>query len=127
ATGWDAGSALSGEVRLDTDELTWLELFSPDIAEPVGRLTADLELGGSRAQPALAGQARLSAVSTELPALGLVLEEGDVQLLAQADGSALITGGVRSGEGRLGVEGSLNWRDTSAPLLLQLRGQNVRL
>ena len=127
ATGWDAGSALSGEVRLDTDELTWLELFSPDIVEPVGRLTADLELGGSRAQPALAGQARLSAFSTELPALGIVLEEGDVQLLAQADGSARITGGVRSGEGRLGVEGSLNWRDTSAPLLLQLRGQNVRL
>ena len=127
ATGWDAGSPLSGRIRVDTDEITWLELFSPDIVEPAGRLGADIELGGTRAQPALAGQARLSEFSTELPALGILLEEGDVRLLAQADGGARIAGDVRSGEGLLGIEGSLNWRDASAPLLLRLRGENVRL
>ena len=127
ATGWSATSPLSGEIHANTDEITWLELFSPDIVEPTGRLTADIELGGTRAQPALGGQARLADFSTELPALGIVLEEGDVRLLAQPDGGARITGGVRSGDGVLGIEGSLNWRDARAPLLLALRGKDVRL
>ncbi|HRO27916.1 MAG TPA: translocation/assembly module TamB domain-containing protein, partial [Luteimonas sp.] len=125
ATGWDATSPLAGELVASTDELTWLELFSPDIVEPTGRLDANLVLGGTRAAPALGGQARLSDFSSELPALGIVLEDGDVGLQAQPDGSARIAGSVRSGEGRLQVDGSLNWRDASAPLLLRLTGENV--
>ncbi len=125
ATGWDATSALAGEIDADTDELTWLELFSQDIVEPTGRLQANLTLGGTRAQPALGGQARLSDFSTEIPALGIVLEQGSAQLQAQPDGGARITGSVRSGEGLLGIDGSLNWRDASAPLVLNLRGENV--
>lgn len=124
ATGWEPASPLSGQVSMDTDELVWLELLSPDIVEPTGRLRAEVQLGGRRAQPLLGGQARLSDFSTELPALGIVLESGDLVLQAQDDGSARITGSVMSG-GRLDVSGSLNWRDTRAPLLLRLTGQNV--
>jgi len=125
ATGWDAASPLSGEISADTDELTWLELFSPDIVEPTGRLTAELALGGRRNQPALGGQARLSGFSTELPSLGILLESGEVALQAQEDGSASISGSVASGGGTLAIDGSLNWRDTGAPLLLRLTGQDV--
>src|SRR5690606_6272386 len=125
ATGWDAASPLSGEISADTDELTWLELFSPDIVEPTGRLTAELALGGRRNQPALGGQARLSGFSTELPSLGILLESGEVALQAQEDGSASISGSVASGGGTLAIDGSLNWRDTGAPLLLRLTGEDV--
>jgi translocation and assembly module TamB len=62
ATGWDAYAPLSGEVALDTDELTWMELFSPDIVEPTGRLDGRIALGGTRAQPSLGGQAHLSGL-----------------------------------------------------------------
>ncbi len=125
ATGWDATSPLSGEIDAGTDELTWLELFSRDIVEPTGRLEANLSLAGTRAAPALGGQARLSEFATEVPSLGIVLEQGDVRLQAQPDGSARIAGSVRSGEGALNVDGSLNWRDASAPLVLRLTGENV--
>lgn len=47
--------------------------------------------------------------------------------MAQADGGATIDGSVRSGEGLLQIDGSLNWRDTTAPLLLRLSGEQVRL
>jgi len=127
ATGWDATSPLSGEIDADTDELTWLELFSRDIVEPSGRLEANLSLGGTRNAPSLGGQARLSDFSTEVPSLGIVLEQGDVRLQAQPDGSARIAGSVRSGEGLLNIDGGLNWRDTSAPLVLELTGDNVLL
>jgi len=127
ATGWDEYAPLDGELKLATDELTWMELLSPDIVEPTGRLDADLRLGGTRAQPQIGGTGHLQAFATELPALGLSLQDGDVRLDAQADGSARITGRIRSGEGVLAVDGTLGWKDQDTPLVLNLRGTNVLL
>ncbi len=67
----------------------------------------------------------MTGFSTEIPSLAIVLENGDVRMDALPDGTARIAGSVRSGEGTLNVDGSLNWRDTDAPLLLTLTGQNV--
>ena len=127
ATGWDEYAPLDGELKLATDELTWMELLSPDIVEPTGRLDANLRLSGTRAQPQIGGNGRLQAFATELPALGLSLEDGDVRLDAQADGSARISGRLRSGEGVLAVDGTLGWKDQDTPLVLNLRGTNVLL
>ncbi len=125
ATGWDDYAPLSGELKVNTDELTWMELFSPDIVEPSGRLDADLRLAGTRATPAIGGEGRLQDFATELPALGIALSDGDVRLQAQADGSARILGRVRSGDGVLNIDGSLDWRGEDTPLVLNLRGENV--
>ncbi len=125
ASGWDAYAPLAGEIALDTDELTWMELLSPDIVEPTGRLAGRVTLGGSRAQPALGGSAHLSAFRTELPALAITLEDGDVRMDAQADGSARIHGSLRSGEGTLDLDGTLGWRSDDTPLVLNVRGRNV--
>lgn len=125
ATGWDAYAPLSGEIALNTDELTWMELLSPDIVEPQGRLDGRIALGGTRAQPALGGQAQLSNFRTELPALAITLTDGNVRMDAQADGSARITGSLRSGEGTLNLDGTLGWRGESTPLVLRVRGKNV--
>ncbi|RDZ26467.1 translocation/assembly module TamB domain-containing protein [Lysobacter silvisoli] len=125
ATGWDAYSPLDGEVAINTDELTWVELFSPDIVEPKGKLDGRIGLSGTRDAPRLSGQARLSEFSTELPALAIALQDGDVRLDAQADGSARIAGSVRSGEGTLNIDGTLGWQGEDTPLVLNLRGKNV--
>ena len=125
-TGWDAWSPLAGAIDIDISELVWLELFSPDIVEPEGQLAGRITLAGTRAEPVLGGQARLTGFSTELPALAIQLEEGDVRLDAHADGTATIAGSVRSGEGMLAVNGSLGWSgETAAPLVLELGGENV--
>jgi translocation and assembly module TamB len=125
ATGWDADAPLSGEVVIDTRELTWVELFSPDIVAPTGRLAGTFALGGRLGQPSLGGQARLSEFRTELPALAVSLRDGDLRMDAQADGSARIVGSVRSGEGTLRVDGTLGWREGDVPLRLRLSGENV--
>ncbi|TDK19564.1 translocation/assembly module TamB [Luteimonas aestuarii] len=127
ATGWDAFSPLDGEIAIDISELTWIELFSPDIVEPTGQLTGRITLAGTRAEPALGGYARLTDFRTELPAMALLLEDGDIVLDALPDGSARITGSVRSGEGTLWATGSLDWRGGDAPLVLQLHGSDVLL
>ena len=125
ATGWDDYAPLAGEIAVNTSELTWLELFSPDIVEPQGRLQGRITLAGTRAQPSLGGQAQLTGFSTELPALNIALSNGVAQLVAQADGTARITGAVRSGQGTLNIDGSLGWRGGDTPLVLNLTGSNV--
>ncbi|HVI59446.1 MAG TPA: translocation/assembly module TamB domain-containing protein [Luteimonas sp.] len=131
-TGWDAYAPLTGALDVDTDELTWLELFSQDIVEPTGRLAGHVTLSGTRAEPSLGGQAQLTGFSTELPALGIVLDSGDVRLDALPDGTARIHGSVRSAPpdstaqaGVLQVDGSLGWRGDGTPLVLTLRGDDV--
>lgn len=127
AMGWAAHAPLSGNVAIDTDELTWMELLSPDIVEPHGRLSGRITLAGTRLAPVLGGQARLTGFTTELPALGIALTQGEATLDALPDGSARIAGRVRSGEGVLTVDGRLGWRGTGAPLQLNLRGHNVQV
>nr|WP_275672589.1 translocation/assembly module TamB domain-containing protein [Thermomonas flagellata] len=127
ATGWDAQAPLDGLLRVRTEALTFLELFSPDIVDPSGSLDVSLQLGGSRAQPRLAGEGRLQRFAAEVPALGISLTDGDVQLDAQPDGSARIDGRVRSGSGTLTVTGSLGWRGDDTPLQLQVSGRDVLL
>lgn len=126
-SGLAADSPLSGELQLDVRDLTWLELFSEDLASPAGRLQGRLALAGTRAAPALTGQARLQAFRAELPGLGLKLTDGDFTLVGSADGRARLAGSVRSGEGVLQLDGSLNFRDQATPLQLSLKGEQVTL
>ncbi|HEU0153428.1 MAG TPA: translocation/assembly module TamB domain-containing protein [Arenimonas sp.] len=125
--GTDASAALDGVLQLDVRDLAWLELFSPDLAQPVGRLQGRLALAGNRAAPALSGQARLGGFAAELPGLGLKLADGEFTLVGDADGSARIDGSLRSGDGVLRFDGSLNVRDRAAPLQLVLQGERVTL
>ncbi len=126
-TGLADAAPLTGELVLDVRELTWLELFSEDLAAPAGRLQGRLGLAGTRAAPEFAGQARLADFSAEMPALGLRLREGEFLLTGQPDGTTRLEGSLRSGEGRLRFDGSLNFRQPDAPLQLVLRGQRVTL
>ena len=125
ATGWDDYAPLRGDIQIDTETLTWLELFSPDIVDPAGRLNGRIALGGTRAQPTLGGQARLTAFRAELPSLALSLRDGDVRMDTQPDGNARIVGSVRSGDGTLQVDGTLGWQRDDTPLQLRVSGKNI--
>src|SRR5690606_33545870 len=78
----------------------------------------------TRGTPTLGGQARLTAFSAEIPALGLVPRGGDLRLDALPDGTARIAGLLQSGEGTLTVEGSLGWQDDDTPLVLTVLGKD---
>ncbi len=127
ATGWDDYAPLAGTLKANLRELGWLELFSPDIVQPAGSLDLDLHLAGTRARPLLGGNGRLHGFATELPALGIAVQGGDVRLQAREDGSALIDGSLGTGKGALRIDGSLGWLDDATPLQLNLRGSDVLL
>lgn len=125
ATGWDAAAPLNGEIYLNMSRLFWLELFSPDLVRPEGLVEGHVSLRGTRGQPSLGGNAVLSNFRGELPALGLTLTDGGARLDAMPDGSARITGSMKSGEGRLNIDGGLSWFGNATPLQLNIRGENV--
>ena len=125
AAGWRPDAPMRGTVAIATNEVTWLELLSPDIVAPTGQLAGRLEIGGTRAVPRLSGDARLTGFGAELPSLGITLREGQVTLDALADGSARLQGQARSGEGLLTVGGTLGWGASAAPLRLHVGGSNV--
>lgn len=123
--GWDAYSPLSGSLVANVEDLTFVELFSPDIVEPTGRFTADVTLGGTRAQPTIGGQARLRDFTTEIPSLAIALEDGNVALDALPDGTARISGSVRSGGGTLDIGGGIGWQGEGTPVVLTVSGTDV--
>ena len=126
ATGWDAWSPLSGRIRAGTSELTWLELFSPDIVAPTGRLDADVTLAGTRSEPLIGGHAALAGFGAEIPSLAIAIVDGQARLDALGDGSARISGSLGTGgEGRLAIDGNLGWRTPGAPLELHVSGAEV--
>ncbi|WP_146907797.1 translocation/assembly module TamB domain-containing protein [Arenimonas daejeonensis] len=126
-TGRDDSSPIDGEFELDIRDLTWLELFSEDLAAPEGQLQGRLQVAGTRAEPALSGTARLQGFATELPALGVKLHGGEFKLVGTPDGAVRLDGQVTSGEGLLHLDGSLNFRDDTAPLQLVLIGKGVTI
>ena len=125
-TGWEADAALTGELYLNMSRLYWMELFSPDLVRPKGLVEGHVSLRGTRAQPSLGGEAKLSDFSGEFPALGLTLSDGSGRFSAQPDGSARIAAEVNTGgEGKLRVEGGLSWFGDAQPLQLHIAGDNV--
>src|SRR5690606_37245300 len=125
-TGWDAYAPLEGRITAATREITWVELFSPDIVSPTGQLDADITLSGTRAAPLLGGHATLSGFGAEIPSLAIAIVDGEARLDALPDGSARITGRLGTGgEGRLAIDGSLGWRTEGAPLQLGVTGRDV--
>jgi translocation and assembly module TamB len=124
-TGLDQFAALKGKLLLDVHELTWLELSSPDMADPKGRLTGQIFLSGNRNAPKINGDAHLTQFSAELPALGIKMTEGDITLRGEPGGQARLKGVLSSGKGKLQLEGSLDLADKNSPLQLSLKGENI--
>ncbi|WP_345776641.1 translocation/assembly module TamB domain-containing protein [Pseudoxanthomonas sp. PXM02] len=132
-TGWDAFAPLKGDLYFHNSRLFWLELFSPDLVRPQGKLAGHIGVAGTRGHPLLSGEATLTEFTGELPALGVSLTDGGAELVALSDGSARIdgsmktvssTGGTGTG-GVLNVAGTLGWNNDTTPLQFQVRGDNV--
>ncbi len=125
-TGWEPNAALTGELYMNMSRLYWMELFSPDLVRPKGLVEGHVSLRGTRSQPSLGGEAKLSGFTGEFPALGLTLSEGSGSFSAQPDGSARIAAAVNTGgEGVLRVDGGLSWFGDAQPLKLHIGGDKV--
>ena len=117
--------ALSGTVSLELASLRFIELLTPEIATPEGRLVARYAVSGTTAAPVLDGTLELSAFSAELPTVGLELSEGRATLRSTGDDRYVLEGAFQSGAGTLHLRGE-GGLGAEAPLRVTVRGTNIQ-
>lgn len=127
STAGEGGGALDGEVELELDDLALLDLVSNDILEPVGRVRGRLDIGGTRAAPALQGRIDLTGFGAELPALGLRLRDSQVALRAGSGNRIEVEGRLGTGaDNALALGGWFGMPvDGRLPMALTIQGTDV--
>jgi translocation and assembly module TamB len=98
------------------------------LTDVTGELDADFIAGGTVAEPALVGEARLTRGSADLPAVGLELR--DIRFAARGEGGSEVrlSGSVRSGTGSLNAEGHASLSSTADSLLrLHISGERFQV
>ncbi|GBE48384.1 translocation and assembly module TamB [bacterium BMS3Bbin12] len=98
--------ALRGTVRANFRHLAWIGLLFPQMQKVHGNLKADLRLAGRARHPVLTGRAALTDAGAELPALGIRLTELQIRAHGTGANAVTVTGGARSGKGRLAISGA---------------------
>ncbi|HET6631362.1 MAG TPA: translocation/assembly module TamB domain-containing protein [Rhodanobacteraceae bacterium] len=114
---------LDGQATLDLPDLAFLGLFTDEVANVRGRLHGALRFGGTLEQPRIAGSATIDGFAAEVPAAGLDLEQGHIELATEAGSSRWrIDGRIRSGKGELDIDGALAIGGPQ-PTVIRLHGQ----
>ena len=90
------GGELGGTLTIDLNSLKAFNGLSESVVNPNGQVKGVLTLAGSATAPNIRGKINLTQLALELPAAGLKLSEGAIEI--DSDGDRLnIDGAIRSG------------------------------
>ncbi len=124
----DGGTAaLSGTVDVALPDLSFIELLTPDVVQPVGALNGRLTLAGTTAAPNANGSIDLTGFRAELPALGLRLRDSTIALRATSGNRIEVDGRIATAENSTLILGG--WFGLPAngrlPMDVRITGENV--
>ena len=102
---------LRGEVNARFVDLSWLDMFANPASDIGGELEIDLDIGGVVSQPVMEGDIRLQQFTAYVAPLGIQLEDGHLQGRFHPTGLWEISGGIRSGEGSLSLDSTIDLSD----------------
>ncbi|WP_243039183.1 translocation/assembly module TamB domain-containing protein [Dyella sedimenti] len=120
-----AQQALGGRVSLRVNNLALLEVFTTEVVNPKGAVHGDFTLGGTLSQPAVQGQAGVSELAAEIPALGLKLSQGRLAVATTDARHFQLDGALRSGDGNLLLQGTATLGD-DAQSVLTVKGSQFK-
>ncbi|HJU38016.1 MAG TPA: translocation/assembly module TamB domain-containing protein, partial [Tahibacter sp.] len=115
--------ALSGQIALALNSLSFVELFTPELGAVKGKVAGQLSFAGTVAAPQVGGNVAVSEFATEVPAAGLKLHDGNVRVELLDGQRFAITGSIASGDGKLAIEGA-GGMAADAPLTISVDGKN---
>ncbi len=117
---------LRGGVEARLEGLDQISDLVPDLTGVTGSIDADLDLGGTLAEPRLTGQANARALGAEVPLIGLKLS--DLNLGAVVGSQRLdIQGQGDLGGGRLEVSGEFVFGPSGVAGELRAGGERLRI
>jgi len=99
---------LSGKLNADFTDLTLISAFAPQVQQIAGTLQSDLSLGGTLESPKIEGELALTDFSAEIPETAMLIEETQFSVKGNPDGTLILDGQSRSGEGQLSIKGSVD-------------------
>lgn len=123
----DGSRALAGEINVDLPDLGFLELLSPELVQPSGRLHGQLQLAGTLAAPEPTGGLLLEGFAVELPSAGLRLRDSRLALRTAAAGRIELDGRIHTAEdSSLTVDGWFGPPGNGhVPLAVRIEGDRV--
>ncbi|HEY7638885.1 MAG TPA: translocation/assembly module TamB domain-containing protein [Steroidobacteraceae bacterium] len=117
-----AATPISGRLRGQIPDLAPLAVFVPQLANVHGRVDADVGVAGTAQAPELSGLVSAAGLAADIPAIGLKLKDGQLQVRPAPSGEIGIDGGIVSGDGRLAFNGKA---DRSGKVDLHVGGERV--
>jgi translocation and assembly module TamB len=119
---------LAGQLRGRYSDLDLLAVFVPALQAPRGKLTWDLGLGGSVAQPRLSGTGSLAQGAVGLPELGIELSKLQLAFNSEDSNRLHFQGETHSGRGVLSINGDWDLdAEAGWPLHAKLQGKEVEI
>ncbi len=119
------GAPLSGDISANLQQLRFVDLLNAQTSGTQGKLQAHMALSGTTANPGIKGNAELKQFTTELPAAGIRLKNGEVRVRSDNGRDFEITGSVASGDGKLQISGNIS-SDAKSPLSLKIKGERFQ-
>lgn len=118
--------ALSGTLRVDVPQLSWLRLFNPELQQVQGRIDGRIALDGTPAAPALDGRVELADGALRLRTPGIALEQVRAMLRGGTGGALTLEASARSDGGELRVDGRIDLSAEAPTLALDVRGERFQ-
>ncbi len=116
---------LSGRLSAHFGDLSFARAFVPGVTRVLGRVDAEVRVAGTVGAPRVDGDARLVDFGADVPAAGLELRGGTITAQSKGGAALVVDGRIRSGPGRLTLNGSIPPAPTREnPLRLVLEGED---
>ena len=106
----DGDQALSGDLRMNMPDLSWLNAFVPALSEMRGAARADFVLGGTLSAPVPEGALRVEGLALTVPDTGVAYHGGEIELRVDPAQRFDLSGslsGLESGVLRIDGSGAL--------------------
>lgn len=117
---------LGGSINASLPDLQALAPLVPQAQIRAGRALARAKIGGTLERPQLQGVIELVDSVLEYPDLGLRLEALNLKLVSQGDTRLDLSGGARSGEGELLLDGWMRLEPEAGwPISLRIQGDQL--
>ncbi len=121
-----AGGELSGRVEFKLADMAQFEGISEALGKLSGNISGAFELAGTQAAPLIRGDLKGDKLSAEIPAAGIILKDGALNVNAAQD-KFLLSGSLSSGGGKLEFTGAYSPKQDKERVLLQITGDRVLL
>jgi translocation and assembly module TamB len=122
--------AMTGQLSAELMDFSPLAPYIMPLSELKGNLTAAVALAGTLTKPQVSGQVLLNNTSVKVETAGIQLQDMNLKLQTQAasPNHVVITGSVRSGAGKLNLNGTAQIEpDSGYPAQLRISGSEFEV